>query len=323
MQPGQYYQPPAQPQRAHSTAKTLLLITVIVVTIAIFIGGGFFIYAATRPDPTISLTSKYHALGLPAGASSTTFAVQGLHFSGNEAITFFLDGGQIFGLPSVKSNGGGSFTVALPISNSWSLGKHVLTASDADHYLTKQGVSISIVVAGQANTPGPNGAPSDSSSFKISASFTGTVLQSGNPDTSSEIITVTGMPDPAGGTVCGENEDGIPFVTHGTFTGGAAGTSYTETIVETCAGTYQGGKLEEDVTVTAQYLTYTDPSSFDTVNCSVPSSYVLEHIQGTFSSATEISGSYSMAGARYSCSNYGSVTQNAEAGAWNGTLTQV
>jgi hypothetical protein len=315
---------PPQPARARNTTKTLALVALSVGIIAAIIGTGVFVYAATRPNPVLTLTSAYHVNGIPAGASSTTFSVHGQHFSSNEAITFILDGQQLFGIAPVESDGNGAFTVALPIGKDWTLGKHILTASDADHYLTKQDVQVLIVTAGQASTPGPNGAPSDNSSFKISTSFSGTVLETGNPDTSSETITVTGNPDPAGGSVCGENEGGLPFVTHSTFSeGNLAGTAYKETFVETCSGTYRGGKLEENVTVTSQYLSYTDSSSNDVI-CSPSVPYVYEQIQGTFSSTTVISGTYNIASARLTCTSaFETFTQYAEAGSWNGTVSSM
>lgn len=315
---------PPHPAQARNTKKTLALVALSVGIIAAIIGTGIFVYAATRPNPVLTLTSAYHVNGIPAGASSTTFSVHGQHFSGNEAITFILDGQQLFGIAPVESDGNGAFTVALPIGKDWTLGKHILTASDADHYLTMQGVQVLIVVAGQASTPGPNGAPSDNSSFKISASFSGTVLETGNPDTSSETITVTGNPDPAGGSVCGENENGLPFVTHNTFSGGnLAGTAYKETFVETCSGTYRGGKLEENVTVTSQYLSYTDSSSNDVI-CSPSVPYAYEQIQGAFSSATVISGTYNIASTGLTCTDgFETITQYAEAGSWNGTVASL
>lgn len=311
-----------QPTQARNIRKTLVFVALTIIIIAALIGSGVFVYAATRPNPVLALTSVYHVDGIPAGASSSTFSIHGQHFSGNEAITFILDGQQLFGVAPVESDGNGAFTVTLHISEDWTLGKHILTASDADHYLTKQGIQFIIVAAGQANTPGPNGAPSDNSSFKISANFSGTVLETGNPDTSSETITVTGSPNATSGSVCGEHEDGVPFVTSDTFSGGnLAGVEYKETFVETCSGTYSGGKLEESITVSNQYLTYINSSS-NNVICSPAVPYVYEQIQGTFSSATAISGTYNSASAKLTCnSDFETITQYAEAGSWNGTVS--
>lgn len=173
----------------------------------------------------------------------------------------------------------------------------------------------------QAHIPGPNGAPSDSSSFKISVVFTGTDLATGDPNTSSATITVTGNPDTASGSVCGQHQDGLPFVTHNTFGAGSlAGTPYTETLVATCTGTYKGGKLEEDITATSHYLSYTNPSTYNPMVCSAPVPYVAGHIQGIFGTATEISGNYSFAGTKFSCSLLVSIPQYAEAGTWNGSV---
>jgi hypothetical protein len=293
------------------------LIAIAVVMVAGLVGTALFVYAVTRPDPTITLTSSYHALGLPAGANTTTISVHGQHFSRNEAIIFFLDGGQLTDLPPVGSDGNGSFTTTLPVGKAWSTGKHILTARDSDHYLTQQGATLVIVAAGQANTPGPDGAPSDSASFTISATFTGTILETGGLDISSETIAVTGHPDPTGGKVCGEHENGKPFVTQSTFL--STGTPYTVTQRETCAGTYQEGKLEEDITVIAQSLTYTLDGA--DVVCSAPTPYILEHIQGTFSSATTISGTFTMAGITYTCSSSDTITQEAETGSWTGRVS--
>lgn len=312
---------PPQPPRTRNTKKIALLIVGNLIVIAALIGTIAFVYAATRPNPTIAVTSVYHLNELPAGASSTTLSVRGLHFSGNEAINFFLDGGQVFNLPPLESDGSGAFTFTLPIGKDWTIGKHVLTASDADHYLTKQGSAIEVVAAGEADTPGPNDAPPDSASFKIKTTFSGTVLDTGDPYSGSETLTVTGQPDPAGGAVCGEHDDGLPYVQHSTLggTGSLAGTPYTETETRTCAGTYQGGHLSETVTVTSDHISFFDPYGNQAI-CTTQAPYDYSTVQGTFTSPNEISGTFSTVDVRYTCSNNDWIIIYATAGSWSGSV---
>src|SRR5262249_19194758 len=96
-QPGSAWTSPPPP-RQKSGAKVLLMVLGIILVL-VLVGGGAAFYFLTRPNPTITVTSKYVAntANTPAGANGTTFQVTGSQFSQNSAITFLLDGQPIAG----------------------------------------------------------------------------------------------------------------------------------------------------------------------------------------------------------------------------------
>lgn len=299
------YPPAAQPQKK-SSLKTIVIV-VIVILLIVAGGGGTAIYFATRPQPVISVTSKYAASALPAGSSSTSFTVTGKDFSGNSAITFLLDNAPAPGASTAQSDNNGNVTATLTVTDAWGAGNHSLTAKDANGYLTKVSKQITVVAQGQAGTPGPNGAPTDSASGTISVTI------QANSDTETTTLTITGSE--SGGKVCGTHADGQPH----SDTGTANGLSYTETIVRTCDGTYKSGKIDYTETTTTDKITFSNG-----VVCNLNAPYVDGHLTGTFSSSTSVSGSFSSEQANLTCALDGqSQSSNvaAESGTWTGVAS--
>src|SRR5579875_896024 len=310
MQPGQAYQPeqpwagipPAYPPPAPKKGKGGLIAIVIVLILAL-IGGGVAVYIVTRPQPVISVTSSYKVGSTYAGATNTVFKVSGQKFSGSSQITFLLDGNPVPGNQPVQSDSNGNVTANLTVTADWTTGNHTLTAKDAGGYTAKSGVPITIVTPGQANTPGPNGAPPDDASGTVDA----TVTANGTSDTFQ--LTVTGSPD--GGKVCRDRDNGQPQSQQGTTTDGVA---YTATVAYTCSGTYKGGQLSYTETATSAKVVYANGLS-----CTANVPFVNMHLQGSFSSNTAISGNYSQDAVTFNCNmNVGAVTTNAETGTWTG-----
>ena len=270
----------------------IALIVLTVVLVLGLIGGGITIYVITRPQPIISLTSNYRVGTTPAGSTSTTFHVTGYKFSSNSAITFLLDGNTISGSQSTHSDANGNVSADLTITGGWSLGNHTLTAKDASGYLTNIGATVTIVPQGLAHTPGPNGAPPDDASFTLNA----TLSPSGGAAVQIT-LTVTGKPDPAGGTVCraNANADGMSHISSGTTSNG---TSYQETIIKTCSGSYKSGQLSYTETVTSEKFDF--PNS---ISCTALTPYIALHMDGTYSNQTTISGKFSEAAIDANCTN--------------------
>lgn len=306
--PGQPYQPGMPPAYApgvppkKSPLKAILIVVIIIVLLGA--GGGTWLYIASRPQPVITVTSKYTSSALPAGSSSTTFTVTGKDFSGNSAITFLLDNSPVPGAQTTQSDSNGNVTATLTVTDAWTAGNHTITAKDAGGYLTKVGKQITIVAQGQAGTPGPNGAPTDSASGTINV----TVSTGGG--TEQTVLTVTGSA--TGGTVCGTNADGQPHTTSGTTNGLA----YTETRVVTCQGTYKSGKIDYTETESTDKITFDNGAV-----CNIDAPFVDAHLVGTFSSATSISGTFTEDQTTLTCSVDGSTqSQNvdAQSGTWTG-----
>ena len=280
-----------------------MILLVIVVVLAGIGGGGLVIYQNTRPKPVITqLTSKYMDGTTSVGASSTSLMFTGTDFTASSAITFLLDGKPAPGAPSVQSDSNGKVSATLTVTDAWPVGTHTLTAQDASNYVTKTGVKIEIVTPGQANTPGPNGAPTDSANMSIIA-----IVVAGSSSGTYNLI-VTGSAN--GGTVCRDIDDGK---TH-TRTGTLNGVTYTSTVVSTCSGTYKNGKLDYTENVT------TDKAIFsDGLVCTAQVPYVAAHLQGTFTNGTTLNGTYSDATVNVDC-NLGAGTQStpASTGTWTG-----
>ena len=151
-----------------STVKTIIIVVTTVVVVAA--GGiGAAAHFLSRPQPLISITSKYKVGNTLAGANGTILHISGQQFSSNSAITFLLDGHVAPGNAGTRSDANGNFSADVTITDAWSVGTHTLTARDASNNSTKNSVSVTIVQQGQANTPGPNGAPPDDASFKVIA----------------------------------------------------------------------------------------------------------------------------------------------------------
>ncbi len=292
------YQPAVPPKK--SNLKTILIVLVVILVLAGG-GGGTALYFATRPQPVISVTSKYSVGATPAGATSTTFAVSGHDFSGTSAITFLLDNAPIPGGQTAQSDSNGNVSATFTVTDAWTVGNHTLTAKDAGGYTTKVGKAITIVPPGQANTPGPNGAPTDSANITISGEV--------NAGSSSGTITLTVN----GGKVCRDLDDGQPHV----HTGTSSGVGYSETTIHTCSGTYKSGKLSYTETATSDKIVFDNG-----LTCTAHVPYVSAHLEGAFTSATSINGTYSEDTIVVDCNmGVGSQSFNANTGTWTGTAS--
>jgi len=292
-----------------------------VVAAVIALGGisiSAFLYFHPPLQPVINVTSVYKVGSTPAGAMGTVFHVSGQQFSNNASITFLLDGKPISGQHNVQSDAHGNINTDLAVTESWTVGKHTLTARDAQNNLTKTGAIIMIVPQGQAHTPGPNGAPADDTSYVINAT-----IQRQYADTGEQLqpwaqsIIVTGRPDPAGGSVCQSQDNGQPITYSGDL---GNGLTYKETVVLQCSGTYKAGKLSYTETVTSDKMTvYQGTTILGT--CEPKSPYAWERLEGTFSDHNTISGTYTSDSTTFVCSNGEQVTSYAEKGTWTGTAT--
>ncbi len=149
----------------------------------------------------------------------------------------------------------------------------MLISKDASGYTTKVGVTVAIVLQGQAHTPGPNGAPPDDMSFTLNAHVqfqdAGTGKQLGSY---SQTLTVTGKPNPSGGTVCQSVDDGL---SHTDIVNAGNGITFRDTYVLSCSGTYKGGKLSYIETTTSEKVDYSNG-----VSCVAHTPYVYEHLGG-------------------------------------------
>lgn len=296
------YQPTVPPQK--SNLKTVLIVLIIILVLAAG-GGGTALYFASRPQPVISVTSKYTVGSTPAGTASTTFTVNGHDFSGNSTITFLLDNAAIAGGQSTQSDSHGNVTATFTITDAWAVGTHTITARDASGYLTKVGKALMIVIPGQANTPGPHGAPTDSASITINATV------NAGSSSGSIMLVITGSAD--GGKVCRDLDDNQPH----THTGTSNGVGYTETTTHTCSGTYKGGKLSYTETATSDKIVFDDGL---VCNAHVP--YVSAHMEGSFTDSTSINGNYSEDTIVADCNmGVGSQSFTANTGTWTGTAS--
>jgi hypothetical protein len=310
---------PASPTPVVPTAQKSrkgLKIGIISLVILLLLGGvGSAAYFLTRPKPTITVTSDYKVGSTPAGAAGTAFHVNGSGFSGNSSITFLLDGQPAPGTQPVQSDGSGNVTATLNVSPAWGMGEHTLTAKDASGSVTQTGVLIQIVCQGCANTPGPNGAPSNSQTFNLNIT-----IQSQDFGTMTETLHIAGNGD-SGGTVCQDRDDGHTSYTTSqrtlTFSDGSS-FPYTETSISQCSGTYVGGHLNYIET------TVTDTWDFGNGTQCTTSPHKAQVLTGDFSDAKTISGKYSADGVTLQgCTRNGStVTVNSDSGTFTGTLSQ-
>lgn len=270
--------------------------------LVVLASAGTFLYITTRPKPVINLASNYTTNAYPVGATATTFHITGHNFSDNSSITFFLDQQPLSGISPVLSDGSGNISVTIIVTAAWRLGKHLLTASDADGYVTKAGIPIIIVLPGQDSTPGPNGAPSDTASGTVLVT-----LQTSN-GTGTLILTIMGAS--SGGTVCRDVDDGRPHAQVGI----SNGVSYTETAAATCSGSYKEGKLIYTETIISDQLVFTNG-----LTCTAQVPYVGRRLEGTFNSPTTISGTYSSDMIAIHCNKgIGATPLPAQSGTWSG-----
>jgi len=237
-----------------------------------------------RPlPPLISITSNYQVGNVLAGANGTTLHISGQKFSGNSAITILLDGDVAPGDPGTRSDSNGNFSTDVTITDAWSLGTHTLTAKDASNDSTQNSVSVTIVQPGEANTPGPNGAPPDDASFKVIIAQ----MQGNSPET--EIV--TGHPDPMGGTVCQTEDTGQPIVTSFTYNN----TPGQRTSTYSCAGSYKGGKLMLKETITSEVFVHSEPDG-TTATCTLNSPQPDEQLSGSYTGNNTFSGAVTYPG---------------------------
>ena len=302
------------PQPPQRQSRTGLRIAVIILLILVVLGGGGGVaYVLTRPKPTISVTSTYHRGTTPAGANSTTLTVSGSKFSSNSTITFLLDGQPAPDTQTSLSDSQGNVNVDLKISANWGVGSHTLTARDGSNYTTQQGAAVLIVNPGDAHTPGPNGSPPDDMSFLFDATISAQDALTGetfNPFT--EHLSVTGQADPAGGKVCNPtDDDGNP---HDLTGQDSSGNSFTETFIWTCTGTYKGGNITYTETATKDEIVFKDGFT-----CTAQTPYVYEHLEGAFTNATSLNGTYKDDSVTYNCSDGKPQQINPEKGTWTAT----
>lgn len=279
----------SRPDRKGALFWGLLGITIIVITA--LSAGGLLAYIMTRPhpQPQISLVSAYTANGLPAGTSGTSVRMQGQKFSSASAMTLLLDGHSMPGAPRVVSDQEGNFSILLPVTTAWSSGRHVLTARDANHYTPKEGAAFEVVMQGEVNTPGPNGAPSDDANFTLNVTIQGedTSTQAqdrlngvNGPLSSADPLIVTGNTTSAGGSVCKERDDGQEQTYQGTT---STGLPYTQVATFSCTGTYKGGQLAYTETLVSDVVTIGGQGASYT--CHLLTSGVDEQLNGGYTAA--------------------------------------
>ena len=260
--------------------------------------------------PVIDVQSQYQSGSTPAGAAGTSFHVTGKRFPLKAPITFLLDGKPAPGVQPAQSDDHGKVDTQFSVSGDWAVGNHTLTAQDAQGDTTQQSAPLVVVNPGQAGTPGPNGAPADDANFSVNVSGSATESD-GTTFTFSNTLQISGQPDPAGGKVCGIDDDGQPH----TFTGNlTTGEAYTQVLTLSCSGSYKGG-----------HLTYTEVATSDQITlsgggvCVANRSYVLQQLDGTFTSQGSISGSYRSDYIQENCNaRFAYLFRDASTGTWTG-----
>lgn len=308
-----------------SAAKTIMLVVAVVVVAAGVIGTAAHFLSPSQP--LISITSNYTMGNTPAGASGTTLHISGQNFSGNSAITILLDGNVAPGNAGTQSDSNGKFSADVTITDAWSAGTHTLTARDASNKSTQNGVTVQIVSPGQAHTPGPNGAPPDDASFKVTIQIQGQTTTGDHYSLYSMQATevVTGHPDPMGGTVCQPEDNGQPSVTSDFTVPGHA--PFKETSTYSCSGGYKGGKLTltemliSDVFVVSQL---DGTTATCTMNASQPQT--VEQVSGSYTGNNTFSGTITypaIPDSIYSCTSPYYRFHTYEQHNWTGQVTDL
>ncbi len=300
--------PPMLPPR--KSRKPLLMVLALLVVLGAVGGGAAFWYLRSRP--VITVTSKYLVGSTPAGAASTTLHVAGSQFAPHSAVSFLLDGQPEPGHQIFQSDGSGGLQGDLAVTTDWPIGQLKLAAKDASGNTTFQSKTIAVVTPGEANTPGPKGAPADDASFTLHLAVKSHDKDTGENSNGTYTLVVTGQPDPAGGTVCNPQYDtGKPQTEKGTATNGLR---YTATYTVTCSGTYKGGKITYKQIWSDTKIIYANG-----VTCTVPQ-FVNAELDGSFTSATAASGTLSSDAPTVTCSNGGSGTIKGVEGTWKGSI---
>jgi hypothetical protein len=298
-----------QPPSGRGKKTALIALVVVLLLGAVGSGAAYFFL---RSSPVITVTSKYMVGTTPAGAASTTLHLTGAQFAAHSAVSFLLDGQPEPGHQIFQSDANGTLNGDLTVTTDWALGQHSLTAKDASGNTTLQGKTIVVVTQGAANTPGPKGAPADDVSFTIHLTVHSHDKDTGQKNTYAYTLAVTGQRDPAGGKVCNPRYDtGKPQTQKGT----SGGLRYTETFTITCSGTYKTGHLTYTQTFTSDKIVFSNG-----VTCKATAPYVNQELDGSFTSATSISGTLSSGAPTFNCSNGRSVALQGVDGTWAGSL---
>jgi hypothetical protein len=262
------------------------------------------------------VTSSYRDNGMPAGADGTTLQVTGNQFSANSAVTFLLDNTAVKQDMQAESNANGDITANLAVTSAWSIGQHKLIARDANSHTTNNGIAISIVKQGYNGTPGPNGAPTNTASFKVSVDLH---IQSGTTvETDAGELNVKGQSDSQGGTVCAPGDDGRRYTNQLTLSNG---TTVTRVYTFRCSGTYKDGRISYNEILDTDV--YSDAGGSCQLSSPV-SSYI--QMTGTYTTSHQFSGDIilsSISGSQYTCTGdltYTGTTAGAT-GTWTGTVS--
>ena len=131
------------------------------------------------PVPVVQVQSKYHDGATPTGSVSTSFTLVGKRFGPNTTVTFLLDGQPLPGTQPTPADSQGRVQATVFVTSAWSLGTHMLTAQDNQGHRTQSSAPLEIVHQGEAQTPGPNGAPTDDATFNIAVTVQATDVGTG------------------------------------------------------------------------------------------------------------------------------------------------
>jgi hypothetical protein len=306
--PDPAHEPPMPPSPGQGKKVALILLVLLV----LLAGGGGAAYLFIQSKPAITVTSKYMVGTTPAGSATTSLHVTGAKFAAHSAVSFLLDGQPEPGHHVFQSDASGALKGDLPITAQWTLGQHNLTAKDASGKTTILGKTIAIVPQGQAGTPGPNGAPADDASFTIHLLIHAHNNNTGQDETDTDTLVVTGQPDPAGGTVCNPQIDtGQPQTANDT----TDGVKYTGTVTVSCSGFYKGGKVTYKRIWSSFTLTYSNG-----VTCTAPT-FAFAELDGSFTTAAALSGTLGGDSPTITCNNGNSVIFKTFTGSWTGMIS--
>ncbi|HET9922275.1 MAG TPA: zinc ribbon domain-containing protein [Ktedonobacteraceae bacterium] len=314
--PPPHYKQANAPRKGPGTATKVLIGVICAVVVLGAAGTALVIYLLSRPQPVITLNSAYSVNGTPAGSAGTVLRVSGQKFSSSSAITFLLDGSPAPGNQSVQSDASGNISVNLAITSGWPVGSHTLTARDASNYTTRSGVTVMIVQQGEANTPGPRGAPANDASFKLNINVNGTLQANGQSFSNQDTMLVTGKPDPAGGTACLSVDDGQTHVFNETTVNSSQG--YRETSIYSCNGSYKTGKITYTETLTSDVIVYNSNGA----TCTLSAPHVDLQLTGDYSGNNAFSGTATYPGiTSYNCNLPGAYFFHyAAQGTWTGRV---
>src|SRR5205814_1929582 len=142
-----YGQPPSSLPPHHQKPSGRLRIALIGVVVFVVLGAvaGALLLLRPHPQPVLSVSSDYKVAATPAGARGTVLHVNGQQFSSNVAVTFLLDEIPVLGNGSAQSDANGIVRMDLTVTEGWGVGKHLLTARDANNFSTQAGVAVVIV----------------------------------------------------------------------------------------------------------------------------------------------------------------------------------